>query len=67
MTNSERQPSSRKPVLAEIPADFDKFTDEQQDRFVADLASQLLRTWPVGRRPYRPEDDIGGGDDDRGL
>lgn len=56
MTNSEHQPSSRKPVLADIPADFGQLTEEQQDRFVVDLAAQLLGGWPEGRRPYRPEE-----------
>lgn len=57
MTNQEHQPSSRKPVLAEIPADFDQLTDAQQNRFVADLAAQLLGSWPEGRRPYRTEEE----------
>lgn len=51
------EPTGTKPVLAEIPADFSQLTGEQQDRFVADLAAQLLGTLPEGRRPYRPEDD----------
>lgn len=51
------EPTGRQPVLAEIPASFDQLTAEQQDAFTADLAAQLLGTWPDRRRPYRPEDD----------
>jgi len=55
VTNQVHQPTGRKPVLAEIPADFGQLTERQQDRFVTDLAEQLLGTGPVGRRPYRPK------------
>lgn len=42
-----RKPTGIKPVLAEILAGFDQVTGDQQDRFVADLAKQLLAS---GRR-----------------
>lgn len=37
-----------KPVLAEIPADFGQLTEDQQERFVADLAPPS--GWAPGRR-----------------
>lgn len=52
-----REPTGVKPVLAEAPPDFAELPEEQQDRFVADLAAQLLGEWSEGRLPYRPEGD----------
>lgn len=63
MTDLSRKFTGVKPVLAEIPTDFDQLSERQQDRFVADLAAQLLSGWPEGRRQYRPEDDQGIEDD----
>lgn len=59
-----RKPTGIKPVLAEILAGFDQVTGEQQDRFVADLAKQLLASGRrvscrTGRRTRRPGHRLG--------
>lgn len=53
----QRQPTGIRPVLAEVPSGFAGLPEEQQDRFIADLAKQLLGTRSEGELPYRPEGD----------
>lgn len=53
---SDNSASGHKPVLVDVPANYQDLPEDQQERFLDDLTDMIMGTFPADKKPYRPDD-----------